>query len=195
MMKHFPDYRLCFTPEAQCRTNAPDKWSVLLSQRRRWINSTVHNLFELIYLPQLCGFCCFSMRFIVFLDLFSTVVQPAALVYIGYLVYSLVDDANNKRDNIFPWVSVCMIAGVYGLQVIIFLIKRQWGQIIWMLLVRLLSFVISDLLGSIYSPCPSLRSIFLCTRSGTLMISLGVTRVLSLVTAARRLFIPQTSSL
>ena len=60
MMKHFPHNKMTFTPDAKCRTVAPDQWSILLSQRRRWINSTVHNLAELLFLPQLCGFCCFS---------------------------------------------------------------------------------------------------------------------------------------
>src|SRR5690242_454631 len=56
MMKHFPTMKTKFTPDATCRTNAPDRWPILLSQRRRWINSTVHNLAELLLLPQLCGF-------------------------------------------------------------------------------------------------------------------------------------------
>lgn len=38
-------------------TVAPERWSILLSQRRRWINSTVHNLAELMFLPDMCGFC------------------------------------------------------------------------------------------------------------------------------------------
>ncbi|KAJ3071110.1 hypothetical protein HDU98_005822 [Podochytrium sp. JEL0797] len=129
MLKHFPKYKLTFTSDAQSKTSVPVQWPVLLSQRRRWINSTVHNLVELTLLPQLCGFCCFSMRFIVFLDLFSTAVQPAALVYIGYLIYSVV-----ATDNPFPLISVIMIAAIYGLQVIIFLLKREWAMIMWMLL-------------------------------------------------------------
>lgn len=75
MMKHFPTYKMKFTPDAISHTIAPDRWSVLLSQRRRWINSTVHNLCELVFLPELCGFCCFSMRFIVFIDLLGTIVS------------------------------------------------------------------------------------------------------------------------
>jgi chitin synthase len=67
MMKHFPDLRMCFQPDAKCKTNVPSRWSVFVSQRRRWINSTVHNLAELLTLPQMCGFCCLSMRFVVFL--------------------------------------------------------------------------------------------------------------------------------
>ncbi|KAI8920098.1 chitin synthase-domain-containing protein [Powellomyces hirtus] len=128
MMKHFPNLKLSFTNDAQCRTNAPDQWSVLLSQRRRWINSTVHNLFELIYLPQLCGFCCFSMRFVVMLDLFSTLVQPVILLYIGYLIYSAITE-----PDIFPTMSVIMLGAIYGLQVLIFILKRQWAQIGWMI--------------------------------------------------------------
>ncbi|KAG1107890.1 hypothetical protein G6F42_016197 [Rhizopus arrhizus] len=49
ILKHFPNYKTKFTPDAACMTNAPDQWPVLLSQRRRWINSTVHNLGELIH--------------------------------------------------------------------------------------------------------------------------------------------------
>ncbi|KAJ2239897.1 hypothetical protein GGH97_004857, partial [Coemansia sp. RSA 475] len=52
MLKHYPYYKNKFNAEAQCMTNAPDSWKVLMSQRRRWINSTVHNLFELVFLPQ-----------------------------------------------------------------------------------------------------------------------------------------------
>jgi len=75
MLKYFPAYKMKFTPDAISYTVAPDRWSVLLSQRRRWINSTIHNLAELYFLPDLCGFCLFSMRFIVFLDLVGTIVS------------------------------------------------------------------------------------------------------------------------
>ncbi|KAI9355051.1 chitin synthase-domain-containing protein [Zopfochytrium polystomum] len=127
MMKHFPNMKLSFTPDAHCMTSVPDRWAVLLSQRRRWINSTVHNLVELGMLSQLCGFCCFSMRFVVFLDLFSTVVQPAGIVYIGYLLYAII-----AHYSQFPLISLIMIAVIYGLQVFIFVLKRQWAQIGWL---------------------------------------------------------------
>jgi chitin synthase len=44
MMKHFPTMKTKFTGDAKCRTFCPEKWDVLLSQRRRWINSTVVRL-------------------------------------------------------------------------------------------------------------------------------------------------------
>ena len=58
-------YKMKVCLEAKAFTIAPDDWKVLMSQRRRWINSTVHNLAELLMVEKLCGFCCFSMRFIV----------------------------------------------------------------------------------------------------------------------------------
>ncbi|KAI9504169.1 chitin synthase-domain-containing protein [Coemansia spiralis] len=128
MLKHHPYYKMKFTSDAQCKTNAPDTWQVLLSQRRRWINSTVHNLLELVFLPRLCGFCCFSMRFIVFIDLVSTIVMPATVVYLGYLIYQL---AASTSDT--PLVSVYLLAAVYGLQALLFVFKRQWQHIGWMI--------------------------------------------------------------
>lgn len=129
ILKHFPNYKTKFTPDAACMTNAPDQWPVLLSQRRRWINSTVHNLGELMFLPQLCGFCCFSMRFVVMLDLLSTLVMPAVVCYLGYLVYQLCTNTNQV-----PLMSIITLAGVYGLQAVIFILRRKvnfWCSLEW----------------------------------------------------------------
>lgn len=52
-----------YVPQAQCKTVVPDLFRVLLSQRRRWINSTVHNLMELVLVSDLCGIACLSMQF------------------------------------------------------------------------------------------------------------------------------------
>jgi chitin synthase len=124
MMKHFPNYSFKFVPEAQALTAAPETWSILLSQRRRWINSTVHNLAELVFLKDMCGFCIFSMRFVVFIDLFGTVILPATFAYLVYLIVRVA-----LHQGAFPLISIIMIAGVYGLQALIFLIKRQWQHI------------------------------------------------------------------
>jgi chitin synthase len=66
MLRTFPNRKMMFCPQAKCRTVVPDEFRVLLSQRRRWINSTVHNLMELVRVPNLCGTFCFSMQFVVF---------------------------------------------------------------------------------------------------------------------------------
>jgi chitin synthase len=128
ILKHFPKYKTKFVSDAKCATVAPDQWSILLSQRRRWINSTIHNLGELVFLPQLCGFCCFSMRFVVMLDLLSTLVQPAIMGYLIYLIYSLATSSSGV-----PIMSIITIAGVYGLQALIFLFHKKWEYIAWMI--------------------------------------------------------------
>ncbi|KAI8328909.1 chitin synthase-domain-containing protein [Chlamydoabsidia padenii] len=129
VMKNFPQYKMMFTPHAKCRTVAPDEWRVLLSQRRRWINSTIHNLLELVMLQELCGFCCLSMRFVVMADLIGTITLPSSVVYLIYLIYESVSGAGP-----LPVIALGMLAGAYGLQALIFIIKRQWQHIGWMVI-------------------------------------------------------------
>jgi chitin synthase len=62
LLKHFPDFRTKFTPDAHCETVVPDKMEVLLSQRRRWINSTIHN--QSVYLLLSIFFCQHWLTFI-----------------------------------------------------------------------------------------------------------------------------------
>ena len=103
MLKTFPKRKMMFVPQvssprsacrepwltypsqAVCKTIVPDTFRVLLSQRRRWINSTVHNLAELVLVNDLCGTFCFSMRFVVFMELAGTLVLPAAIAFTFYL--------------------------------------------------------------------------------------------------------------
>jgi chitin synthase len=145
MTKHFPFMSYKFIPDAYCQTAAPEKWSVLLSQRRRWINSTIHNLVELMMLKDMCGFCCFSMRFVVFIDLTGTIILPATTVYLGYMIYSI---ATNTGP--FPVISIAILAGVYGLQALIFILKRQWQHIGWMI-IYILAFPIYSFILPVYS--------------------------------------------
>ncbi|EMD40311.1 glycosyltransferase family 2 protein [Gelatoporia subvermispora B] len=145
LLKHFPTFRTKFTPDAIAHTIAPESWRVLFSQRRRWINSTVHNLCELVFLPELVGFCCFSMRFFVFIDLLGTLILPATVVYLLYLIIVV---ATGKAA--FPLISIIMLAAVYGLQAIIFLLKREFMLIGWMV-VYILSYPIYSFFLPIYS--------------------------------------------
>lgn len=145
MTKYFPHMQFKFTSDAYCQTAAPETWSVLLSQRRRWINSTIHNLVELMWLKDMCGFCCFSMRFVVLIDLTGTLILPATTIYIGYLIYRV---ATNQGQ--FPIITIIMIAAVYGLQALIFLLKRQWQHIGWMV-IYILAFPIYSFILPIYS--------------------------------------------
>ncbi|KAK7207016.1 chitin synthase [Myxozyma melibiosi] len=145
MTKHFPRMRYVFAYDAHAETDAPASWSVLLSQRRRWINSTIHNLAELAFLPDLCGFCLFSMRFVIVMDLFGTLMLPSVMVYMVYIIYKAVVDPTN-----FPLISVCMIAAIYGIQALVFLLRRQWQQIGWMV-IYLLAYPIYSFVLPVYS--------------------------------------------
>src|SRR5690606_24153827 len=110
-----------------------------------WINSTIHNLAELVLLKELCGFCCFSMRFVVFIDLFGTLILPSTCIYIGYLIYLVA-----SKSGAFPLISIIMIAAVYGLQALIFIIKRQWQHVGWMV-IYILAFPVYSFILPIFS--------------------------------------------
>ncbi|KAH8602127.1 putative chitin synthase 8 [Bisporella sp. PMI_857] len=129
LLKHHPKYKTKYLFSAHAWTIAPDSWKVFLSQRRRWINSTVHNLAELMPMTQLCGFCCFSMRFIVFIDLLSTIIQPVTVAYIVYLIVTVI-----RTPNVIPITAFILIGAIYGLQAIIFILRRKWEMIGWMIL-------------------------------------------------------------
>jgi chitin synthase len=100
---------------------------------------------ELMRLRDMCGFCCFSMRFMVFIDLFGTIILPATCIYLGYLIYLV---ASNTGQ--FPIISIIMLAAVYGLQALIFILKRQWQHIGWMV-IYILAFPIYSFILPIYS--------------------------------------------
>ncbi|WFC99083.1 chitin synthase [Malassezia yamatoensis] len=86
LLRTFPHRKMMFVPQAICKTEVPHTFRMLLSQRRRWINSTVHNLMELVLVRDLCGTFCFSMQFVVLMDLVGTLVLPVAIL----LTYTLI---------------------------------------------------------------------------------------------------------
>jgi chitin synthase len=129
LLKYHNKYKTKYIFRAHAWTIAPDSWKVFLSQRRRWINSTVHNLMELIPMAQLCGFCCFSMRFIVFIDLLSTIIQPVVIAYIVYLIVMVI-----QKTTVVPITAFILLGAIYGLQAIIFILRRKWEMIGWMIM-------------------------------------------------------------
>ena len=89
MLRNFPNRKMMFMPQAICKTVVPDEFSVLLSQRRRWINSTIHNLLELVLVRNLCGTFCFSMQFVILMELIGTVVLPVAMILTVVLIVNM----------------------------------------------------------------------------------------------------------
>ncbi|KAF0406839.1 glycosyltransferase family 2 protein [Gigaspora margarita] len=88
-LRAFPNLKTMYCSSAVCYTIVPNSFSVLVSQRRRWINGTIHNLFELVVSSELPGIFCFSMQCASCLDLFGTVTSPFALFFTFYLFVGL----------------------------------------------------------------------------------------------------------
>lgn len=127
MLRTFPKRKQVFVPQAVCKTTVPEQFSVLLSQRRRWINSTVHNLMELVLVRDLCGTFCFSMQFVVGIELIGTLVLPAAIAFTFYVVIiSIV----RSPPQIIPLVLLALILGLPA--VLIVLTAHRWSYVVWM---------------------------------------------------------------
>ncbi|KAK9477780.1 chitin synthase-domain-containing protein [Lipomyces japonicus] len=129
MLRTFPKRKQLFVPQAVCKTMAPDTFSVLLSQRRRWINSTVHNLMELTLVNTLCGVFCASMQFVILIELVGTLVLPVALAFTLYVVVIAIV---RKPVPIIPLVLLGMILGLPGVLVII--TAHRTSYMLWMLI-------------------------------------------------------------
>ncbi|KAI0644649.1 chitin synthase-domain-containing protein [Trametes meyenii] len=132
LIRTFPNRKMMFLPQAKCRTVVPDTFQVLLSQRRRWINSTIHNLMELVLVRNLCGTFCFSMQFVVFMDLVGTVVLPIAISLTYMLIIGM---ALNPPHNFEEAIPLVLLIAVLGLPAVLILITtRKVVYIFWMLI-------------------------------------------------------------
>ncbi|KAF8557957.1 glycosyltransferase family 2 protein [Imleria badia] len=131
LIRTFPNRKMMFLPQARCRTVVPDTFAVLLSQRRRWINSTIHNLMELVLVRNLCGTFCFSMQFVVFMDLLGTVVLPIAISLTYMLIVSMII---NPPVNFQEAIPLMLLVAVLGLPAVLILITtRKIVYVFWML--------------------------------------------------------------
>ncbi|KAF7293023.1 Glycosyltransferase family 2 protein [Mycena indigotica] len=130
MLKTFPKRKNMFCPQAVCKTTVPDTFRILLSQRRRWINSTIHNLSELILVRDLCGTFCFSMQFVVGMELAGTLVLPAAISFTIYLIVASIIPGHTNTT-----VPLVLLAFVLGIPLILIVItSRKIAYIGWMLI-------------------------------------------------------------
>ncbi|KPI44950.1 Chitin synthase D [Cyphellophora attinorum] len=145
MLKTFPKRKQVFVPQAVCKTTVPEQFSVLLSQRRRWINSTVHNLMELVLVRDLCGTFCFSMQFVVFIELVGTLVLPAA---ISFTVYLIIISIVRKPVPVIPLILLALILGLPA--VLIVVTAHRWSYILWMM-IYIISLPIWNLVLPLYA--------------------------------------------
>jgi len=145
MLREFPKRKMVFVPQATCQTVVPAEFKVLLSQRRRWINSTVHNLLELVLVNDLCGTFCISMQFVVFMELIGTVVLPAAVFFTYYLIGSLIFSSSK---NVMAFLLMVLIMGLPA--ILIALTSREMKYILWMF-VYLLALPVWNFIFPVYS--------------------------------------------
>lgn len=128
MLKTFPRRKMLFVPQAVCKTVVPDSFMVLLSQRRRWINSTIHNLMELVFVRDLCGTFCFSMQFVVFMELVGTLALPAAISFTMYLIIL----ACIGQPAVLSLILLALILGLPA--VLIVMTSRKLVYVGWMII-------------------------------------------------------------
>jgi chitin synthase len=148
MLRQFPHRKIMFLPQAVCKTVVPDTFSVLLSQRRRWINSTIHNLFELVLVRDLCGIFCFSMQFVVLLELVGTLVLPAAICMTYYLIVSI---ATSPIAGFTSWLPLIMLLAILGLPALLILITTRKLMYLFWMAVYLLSLPVWNFVLPVYA--------------------------------------------
>ncbi|KAI8982626.1 chitin synthase-domain-containing protein [Pilobolus umbonatus] len=135
MLRNFPFRKMVFTPQAICKTVVPDEFKVLLSQRRRWINSTIHNLFELVLVRNLCGTFCFSMQFVVMMDLVGTLTLPVAIILTVVLVVNMAQTEITSFSTATPLVLLLVV--LFSPALLILITTRKWVYLAWMIVYML----------------------------------------------------------
>mmetsp|Transcript_30598 Transcript_30598/g.58666 ORF Transcript_30598/g.58666 Transcript_30598/m.58666 type:complete len:1184 (-) Transcript_30598:72-3623(-) len=126
LLHFFPDHYLTYVPEAQCFTIVPHTLRILFSQRRRWINSTYHNLLELTKVKTMCGVLCCSMKTVVWLDLIACMILPASTVYACYLIFLV---AAGKTQ--FSLLLLVLYGLLIGVQLVVFIIRSRYDFLFW----------------------------------------------------------------
>ncbi|KAF2863486.1 glycosyltransferase family 2 protein [Piedraia hortae CBS 480.64] len=149
MLKTFPKRKQIFVPQAVCKTTVPDSFKVLLSQRRRWINSTVHNLMELVLVRDLCGTFCFSMQFVVFIELVGTLVLPAAIAFTIFLIIKAIIAA--ATHSVVPVIPLILLALILGLPAVLIVVTAHRPVYVLWMLVYLLSLPIWNFVLPVYA--------------------------------------------
>jgi len=100
---------------------------------------------ELVFVRDLCGTFCFSMQFVVSVDLVGTLVLPAAIAFTFYvIIISIV----KKPVQVIPLVLLGFILGLPA--VLIVITAHRWSYIVWML-IYLLSLPIWNFVLPVYA--------------------------------------------
>lgn len=144
LMKNFYKRKLVFIPSAKCSTYVPADYATLKSQRRRWINSTIHNMFELVCVDKLCGTHCFSMQFTIAFELFGTLTLPAAIFFTVVLVVSAFISEP-------AWIPLIMLAAILGLPAVLIMLTTFEIQYVYWLFVYIFALPVWNFCLPVYA--------------------------------------------
>jgi len=126
LLRFFPEGKTKFIHPAKCWTTVPDSFCVLLSQRRRWINSTIHNLIEILRFELSKGVSGFLIKVFVVIDLISTFLLPISILYLGYLIFVTI-----YFKLAIPWMLIGSVGLIFGSQFLLILIKGDFSYLLW----------------------------------------------------------------
>ncbi|CAG8649692.1 10487_t:CDS:10 [Cetraspora pellucida] len=150
LLQMFPKRKTVFVPKAVCVIVASNTFYAFLSESLRSINSTIHNLLELLLIPNLCGTFCFSMKFAIFLRLVNIVVLPTTTIFFFYLIIiSSVDPYNASFFTLFFRTLVLVLPAIL-IFLITFISRREITNFIWMI-IYLLSMPLRSFIIPIYA--------------------------------------------
>lgn len=86
---------------------------------------------ELVLVRDLCGTFCFSMQFVLFIELTGTLVLPAAIAFTFYVVGIAIKAAiDHTAAPVIPLVLLALILGLPG--VLIIVTAHRVSYIMWM---------------------------------------------------------------
>ncbi|KAG2036993.1 chitin synthase-domain-containing protein, partial [Suillus americanus] len=92
----------------------------------------IHNLMELVLVRNLCGTFCFSMQFVVFMDLVGTVVLPIAIMLTYAFIVGMIMQPPTTFEEAIP---LMLLASVLGLPAVLILITtRKVVYVFWMII-------------------------------------------------------------
>ena len=89
----------------------------------------IHNLAELLLVRDLYGTFCFSMQFVVGMELAGTLVLPAAISFTLYLIIS--SAIPGGPDTTIPLILLAIVLGLPGILIVI--TSRKVAYVGWML--------------------------------------------------------------
>mmetsp|Transcript_4886 Transcript_4886/g.14143 ORF Transcript_4886/g.14143 Transcript_4886/m.14143 type:complete len:524 (+) Transcript_4886:841-2412(+) len=141
LLSTFPSMQLIFVPESKCWTVVPHTLEVLLSQRRRWINSTIHNMLELLVHKGIG--CC--MKAIVASDFAMTVLMPASYLFLFIVLLPSIDWTSNEE--------ILAMVAIPILLMVPFIFRSQWIYLGWFLIYAVLGTIVFGCVLPVYAIC------------------------------------------